>query len=226
MRNTVERCDGCPYPGSPAIGRRGNPASGIVLIGEAPGPQESIAGQPFVGAAGKVLWSAVHDAHIPPTQVLVVNAIACQPKPVKPKVRAIDACRDRLVAEVGSYPRSVIVALGGTAVRALTRRRDFRVLRDRGQLIETPWGPMVPALHPARVLRRPEERHFLVEDLRLARDISESPREISTDRQRRLRERLRAEWIAGAEEEWRRRTGRPMTADELKRLLERYPGDV
>jgi hypothetical protein len=43
---------------------------------------------------------------------------------------------------------------------------------------------------------------------------------------RQLNERLRAEYIAGAEEEWRRRTGRPMTAEELERVLRRYPGDV
>ena len=43
---------------------------------------------------------------------------------------------------------------------------------------------------------------------------------------RRLNERLRAEYIAGAEEEWRKRTGRPMTAEELERVLRRYPGDV
>lgn len=41
-----------------------------------------------------------------------------------------------------------------------------------------------------------------------------------------LRERLRAEWIAGAEDEWRRRTGRPMTVEELERVLRHYPGDV
>lgn len=46
------------------------------------------------------------------------------------------------------------------------------------------------------------------------------------DRRQRLRERLRAEWIAGAWEEWRRWTGRPMTAGELERVLRRYPGDV
>lgn len=46
------------------------------------------------------------------------------------------------------------------------------------------------------------------------------------DRRQRLRERLRAEWVRGAEEEWRRRTGRPMTAVELERVLRRYPGDV
>ena len=39
-------------------------------------------------------------------------------------------------------------------------------------------------------------------------------------------QRLRAEFIAGAEEEWRKRTGRPMTAEELKRVLRRYPGDI
>ena len=42
---------------------------------------------------------------------------------------------------------------------------------------------------------------------------------------RRLNERLRAEWIAGAEEEWRKRTGRPMTTEEFERVLRWYPGD-
>lgn len=46
------------------------------------------------------------------------------------------------------------------------------------------------------------------------------------DRPRRLNERLRAEFIAGAEEEHRRLTGRPMTREELERVLQRYPGDV
>jgi hypothetical protein len=45
-------------------------------------------------------------------------------------------------------------------------------------------------------------------------------------RRQRLRERLRANWIAGAEEEWRRQNGRPMTAEDLERVLQRYPADV
>lgn len=48
----------------------------------------------------------------------------------------------------------------------------------------------------------------------------------SAERRQKLRERARAEYIAGAEEEWRKRTGRPMTAEELERVLRRYPGDV
>jgi hypothetical protein len=46
------------------------------------------------------------------------------------------------------------------------------------------------------------------------------------ERRKRLRERLRAEWIAGAEEEWRRRAEDAVTAEELERVLRRYPGDV
>ena len=46
------------------------------------------------------------------------------------------------------------------------------------------------------------------------------------DWKRHLQERLRAEFIAGAEEEWRKRTGRPMTGEELARVLRRYPGDI
>jgi hypothetical protein len=46
------------------------------------------------------------------------------------------------------------------------------------------------------------------------------------DWQRHMNRRLRAEFIAGAEEEWRKRTGRPMTAEELARELRRYPGDI
>lgn len=46
------------------------------------------------------------------------------------------------------------------------------------------------------------------------------------NRRRRFKQRARAEYVAGAEEKWRRRTGRPMTAEELQRVLRRYPGDV
>jgi hypothetical protein len=56
--------------------------------------------------------------------------------------------------------------------------------------------------------------------------VSENTGKTVAERRQRLRERLRAEWIAGAEEEWRRRVGRPMTVVEFERLLRRYPGDV
>ncbi len=46
------------------------------------------------------------------------------------------------------------------------------------------------------------------------------------NRRQRFKERARLDYLAGAEEDWRRKTGRPMTAEELERVLRRYPGDV
>ena len=52
------------------------------------------------------------------------------------------------------------------------------------------------------------------------------PVDLAQNRRKRFKQRARAEYIAGKEEEWRRRTGRPMTATELERVIRRYPGDL
>jgi DNA polymerase len=177
-----DHCLGCPYREfGPAIGPRGDTASRIVLVGEAPGAKEVIEGRPFVGPAGDVLWKALAEVGLSEAEVFITNSVACRPyDPVKPKVRApkpgaIDACRGRLVHEIEAHPRAVIVALGGTAVRALTGQRGFRVLKDRGRMLASPWGPVVPTLHPARVLRRPAEAPLLVDDLMHARRFGAVP---------------------------------------------------
>jgi uracil-DNA glycosylase len=172
----AQHCSGCPYRDlGPAIGPRGNPASRIVIVGEAPGAKEIIAGRPFEGRAGDVLWEALDAAQLRERDLFITNSVACQPHPTKPTVKAIDACRGRLVHEIEAYPRAVIVALGGTAVRALTGQRGFRVLRDRSQVLTTRWGPVVPTFHPARVLRDPAERPLLVKDLKRARRLAVGP---------------------------------------------------
>jgi uracil-DNA glycosylase len=59
----IDRCHDCPYQGK-AIGPRGNPASPIILVGEAPGAMEIVEGLPFVGRAGGVLSEALAKAHL------------------------------------------------------------------------------------------------------------------------------------------------------------------
>jgi uracil-DNA glycosylase family 4 len=174
----IDRCPGCPYAGK-AIGTRGDPASPIVLVGEAPGVTEIERGQPFVGtAATTVLWPAVAEAGLRETELYVVNSVACRPfnpetsRIRTPSPRAVGACHERFVADMGTHSRGVIVALGATAVRALTGRRAFPVTKTpRGTQLPSAWGTVVPTLHPAYVLRRgldgPEWQR-LVEALRHA----------------------------------------------------------
>jgi uracil-DNA glycosylase family 4 len=173
----IENCVLCPYRlVGPAIGTRGIRKSPLVLVGEAPGKNEILVGRPFVGRAGHLLGAALRDAGIDEAGVLIVNAIACRPVPVKPWRTAIAACHERLLGELRAAPRSAIVALGATAVSSLTGRRDVRILQERGRVFESELGLVVATIHPARALRRPDEFTDLVDDLALAKRIaSEHP---------------------------------------------------
>jgi len=169
----IDRCHGCPYQGK-AIGPHGNPGSPIILVGEAPGSTEIVEGEPFVGRAGDILRKALAEAGLVEADLFITNSVACQPRPVHLWVRAIDACRGRVVRDIEAFPRAVVVTLGATAFRAVTGQRGFRMSDVRGRSVESNWGPVVPTLHPARVRRVRRERRYLVEDLALARRIASS----------------------------------------------------
>jgi uracil-DNA glycosylase len=168
----IDNCLGCPYRYGVAVGSRGNPASRIVLVGEAPGATEIVEGEPFRGRAGRVLSEALVEAELVEADLFFTNSVACRPPHGRPSVAAILACRGRLVLDIEVHTRSVVVALGLTAVRAVTGGRGFRMLESHGAPLATVWGPVLPTLHPARVLRRPAERPVLVEDLKHARHIA------------------------------------------------------
>lgn len=167
----IPNCQRCPYGGR-AIGPRGDRTSRIVLVGEAPGTKEIEVGEPFRGPAGEVLRQALEAAELPEDSVFITNAVACLPHPVHPWVQALNSCRGRLELDLESHPRAVIVALGATAVRAVTGIREFRVTRKAPDAeLPSAWGPVVPTWHPAFVRRRglggPAFR-TLVDDLRRA----------------------------------------------------------
>jgi uracil-DNA glycosylase family 4 len=153
----------------------GDPASPVLLVGEAPGAKEVVDGRPFAGRAGDELRAALAAVSRSEADVFIVNTVACKPYPkVKPTSAAIRACRERLIHEIERAPRAAIVTLGATAFAALTGRRGLRMLDVRGTPVETQWGTVVPTLHPARVLRIRTERDYLVHDLRLAFEIAGS----------------------------------------------------
>ena len=174
----IDWCPDCPYREfGPAIGTRGDPASHIVLVGEAPGADEITKGLPFVGRAGtEVLWPALAKAGLHEQDVFDLKRDLFGRLDELAPGDAILACHRRLAREIGR-PRAVIVALGATAVEALTGRRGFPVTKEHGAELLTGWGRVVPTLHPAYVLRRglngPEYR-MLIADLALARRIASS----------------------------------------------------
>jgi len=133
----------------------------VVFVGEQPGDREDIEGHPFVGPAGKLLDKALEEVEINRSQVYVTNVVKhFKWKPQgkrrihqKPNWREIAACRPWLDAEVAVLKPRVLVCLGATAAQALLGR-DFRVSRQRGELVDSPLAPnAIATVHPSSILR-------------------------------------------------------------------------
>lgn len=173
-----ERCRGCPYipTGGMALGAAGDPRSPVVIVREGLEWNEIEwtgipLANPFKSSAGRVLRSALVEVGLFDADPLLTTVVACVHDASPPRVTAIEACRDRLAREIEWRPRTVIVALGATALHAMTGERTLRVSEVRGQVITSPWGPVVPTLHPAAVRQRPALRPEFVADLTLARRL-------------------------------------------------------
>lgn len=143
--------------------------------------------EPFRGRAGAVLQKAFAEAGLRESDLFITNSVACRPRnPVKPirtpSPDAIDACHGRLVRDIEACPRAVvIVALGATAVQAVTGQPGFSMMKRRPDtVLQSIWGPVVPTVHPAFVLRRGlegPEYQMLVADLQHARRLAFRNRE-------------------------------------------------
>jgi DNA polymerase len=183
LREAAQECRGCHLweRGTQTVFGEGSTDAEVMLVGEQPGEQEDIAGKPFVGPAGRILDQALEDAGIDRRLAYVTNVVKhfkWQPKGKrrihqKPNWSEMAACRPWLEAEIDLVEPEVIVCLGATAAQALIGR-DFRVSRQRGELVESELARYVLAtVHPSSILRqrddasREAEYAAFVEDLKV-----------------------------------------------------------
>jgi uracil-DNA glycosylase family protein len=154
----------------------------LMLVGEQPGDAEDRAGKPFVGPAGELLRRALAEAGIDPAEIYITNAVkhfSWEPRGIrrihkKPLQREIAACHDWLDAEIRAIRPACIVALGATALLALTGK-PIPVGTARESELEDPSGAtLIATYHPSALLRaiEPSQREALyrtlVADLRRA----------------------------------------------------------
>jgi uracil-DNA glycosylase len=144
----------------------GPPDADVMLVGEQPGDKEDLAGEPFVGPAGRILDEALEAAGIDRSRTYVTNAVKHFRWEARGKARIhkkpgrahINACRPWLDAELEIVQPEVVVLLGATAAQALLGP-SFKVTQRRGEVIDdTGIAPHVVAtLHPSSILRGPPE---------------------------------------------------------------------
>jgi len=184
LRQSAAGCKACDLweTGTQTVFGEGSADADVVFVGEQPGDREDLEGRPFVGPAGKLFDEALVEAGIDRSHVYVTNVVKhFKWKPQgkrrihqKPNWREIDACRPWLDAEVAVLKPRVLVCLGATAAQALLGR-DFRVSRQRGELVESPLAPnTIATVHPSSILRAEDRdvqfREF-VRDLEKVADL-------------------------------------------------------
>jgi uracil-DNA glycosylase len=163
MRAAVESCRACPLYENATHGviGRGPAGARLMLVGEQPGDQEDLAGEPFVGPAGRLLDEALADAGIDRDQAFVTNTVKHFKWVPKGRMRLhqspnrteVLSCLPWLKAEIETVRPQLLVALGATATKALLGE-DFRVTRQRGEVFESALVPRIVAtVHPSAVLR-------------------------------------------------------------------------
>jgi uracil-DNA glycosylase len=180
LREAAAGCTACPLheTGTQTVFGEGTSKAEVVFVGEQPGDQEDLQGKPFVGPAGKLFDKALEDAGIDRSQVYVTNVVkhfkwqARGKRRIhqKPNWSEIAACRPWLEAELDVIQPRVLVCLGATAAQALLGR-DFRVSRQRGQLVDSDLAENVIAtVHPSSILRADDETRE-IEYRELVRDL-------------------------------------------------------
>lgn len=166
LRQAASHCQACPLwkKGTQTVFGQGASTAQVMLVGEQPGFEEDLAGEPFVGPAGKLLDRALVEAGIDRNDVYVTNVVkhfkweakGQQHIHKKPNAKEVSACMPWLEAELQVVRPRILVCLGATAAQALLGR-DFRVSRQRGEWLDSDLATQVLAtVHPSSILRAPD----------------------------------------------------------------------
>lgn len=192
IRARVCSCTRCPHLVSSrtqTVFGVGNPAAELMFIGEAPGADEDLRGEPFVGRAGQLLTRIIETMGLRREDVYIANILKCRPdmpagatgnRP--PTIEEMQTCIGYLIEQIELIRPRVIVALGATAVEGLLgTRATMRQLR--GQWHSFRGTPLMITYHPSYLLRNqtPSEKRKVWEDMLAVLERLEKP---ITQRQR------------------------------------------
>jgi DNA polymerase len=138
----------------------------VCFLGEAPGYDEDRRGEPFVGAAGQLLDRIIAACGMKRQEVYICNILRCRPPANRqPLPNEAENCREYLERQLGLVRPKFICALGGTAAKYLLGT-TVGITRLRGQWFEHHGTPVLCTFHPAALLRRPEWKKDVWEDMK------------------------------------------------------------
>jgi DNA polymerase len=184
LRDAVASCTACGLCRSRTntVFGTGHPRAHWMIVGEAPGEQEDLRGEPFVGKSGRLLDSMLlalqltRADDVPARQVYIANTLKCRPPANRnPEPGELVQCEPFLVRQIELVRPGIILAMGRFAVQALLRSNE-PVGRLRGRIHRYHGVPLVATYHPAYLLRNPQDKARAWDDLCLAREVAAGSR--------------------------------------------------
>lgn len=166
---------------------RGPEDARIMLVGEAPGRNEDLQGQPFVGAAGKTLDGVLAAAGIAAEDVYIANVLKCRPPHNRdPELEEIAACTPLLDAQMAIVNPDVIVCLGRFAATYVLGQNtaETSITAMRGRIWRVNGRYVVPVYHPAATIYDKSKLPVLVSDLKGVRRLAQRAASERNERER------------------------------------------
>ncbi len=154
-KHPLAHCEVCPLLDRPYVPSDLKDNATLAIVGEAPAQEETVAGRPFVGQSGQILWSVLTQVGISRKNVSVLNACSCRGRDNKVTPEAMDACRPRLLGELKEVKPQLVVALGNTALQSIMDDKKLKITNERGTFggLRDALGVKVWAsIHPASFL--------------------------------------------------------------------------
>lgn len=157
----------------------GNPQADIMFVGEAPGFYEDRQGEPFVGAAGKLLTELLQSVGLSRSDIFIANVIKCRPPNNRdPLPDEIDTCKPFLLQQIECIQPKLVCTLGNFATQTLLEKK-VGITKVRGQVIRLPHFIVFPLLHPAAALHQGNLRGPLMEDFQKLKYVLDSMKQPS-----------------------------------------------
>ena len=138
----------------------------VLFIGDGPGEQEDLKGEPFVGRAGKLLDDMLELIDLDRSKIYIANMVKCRPPQNRDPLNVEqEACSDWLKAQIAHIRPKIIVCLGRISAMKFIRE-DFKITKEHGQFFEVNGILTMALYHPAALLRDPRRRPETFEDLK------------------------------------------------------------
>lgn len=143
----------------------GDPKAALVFVGEGPGREEDLSGEPFVGPAGELLTKIITAMQLTREVVYICNVVKCRPPGNRlPQPEEMAACMPFLKAQLRAIGPKVICTLGACATQALLET-DTPISKLRGRFHDYGESRLMPTFHPAYLLRHPEAKRAVWNDM-------------------------------------------------------------